>query len=76
MCTTPLTHIVTFLAVVEICKQEVSWSGIEAYFVGDYDGTTATRQQKLKKKSVEPNNGSEMMMGVSWHPRGKYKCNN
>ncbi|CAB9498676.1 Fucoxanthin-chlorophyll a-c binding protein [Seminavis robusta] len=66
-----LLQMLAFFTVAEIANREASWAGITAEFVGDhrngaldfgwdkYDDAT-----KMKKRSIELNNGRAAMMGI------------
>merc|ERR1711966_437074 len=58
-------------AVAEICNREASWAGIEAEFPGDhrngaldYGWDNFDEATKLKKRTIELNNGRAAMMGI------------
>jgi len=60
-----------FVAVAEICNREASWAGIEAEFPGDYRNGALDYgwdnfddATKLKKRTIELNNGRAAMMGI------------
>ena len=67
-----LAQMAAALAVMEICNREASWAGIEAEFVGDYRNglfgvktwDAQTDEWKMKKRTIELNNGRAAQMGI------------